>query len=139
MKLDVIARLHSESFTTPRPWTKIEFAELLNNPNVFLCEVDYGFLLGRIAGVESELLTMAVESKHRRIGLGRTLIFKFQQQAIKRGANELFLEVSQENSSAIALYNYMGFQKNGLRKNYYKTPNATKIHALVMKKYLYED
>ena len=47
----------------------------------------------------------------------------------------LNLEVRESNCNAISLYSKLGFEKVGLRKNYYKNPNE---NAVLMTKYLVE-
>ena len=46
-------------------------------------------------------------------------------------AYQLSLEVRASNSPAIALYESLGFQQVGLRKNYYRKP---KEDALILRK-----
>jgi len=40
----------------------------------------------------------------------------------KEGVSYIFLEVRPSNKTAVALYKKLGFQKLGLRKNYYHNP-----------------
>ena len=48
-----------------------------------------------------------------------------------RGSHALMLEVRDSNGPAIALYEKLGFQQVGLRKNYYHNP---KEHARILRK-----
>ena len=62
MTFDEMAALHGASFTMPRPWSAVEFAELLASPRVFaLTTGAEGLLLGRVVVDEAELLTIAVD------------------------------------------------------------------------------
>jgi len=128
------AEIHAASFTTPRPWSESEFIDLLDNPHVFLCAHKNGFALGRIAGPEAELLTIAVEPAARGYGIGRLLLQAFENQARTRNAEELFLEVAADNATATALYLSEGYSQNGLRKDYYQSAKGPKISALVFSK-----
>ena len=56
-----LAQLHAACFTTPRPWAADEFAALLATPGILLLTADDGFLLGRVAAGEAELLTLAID------------------------------------------------------------------------------
>ncbi len=127
-----LAVLHARCFTTPRPWSENEFRDLLTSDQVFLCNRAHGFLIGRIAGPEAELLTLAVDPDHRRLGTGRRLVDEFEETALGRGAGQAFLEVSSINDPAISLYKTMGYREVGYRKDYYSQASGQKISALVL-------
>ena len=97
-----------------------------------LVEGDAGFLLGRAVAGEAEVLTLAVAPEARRRGLARKLLARFVYQARLRGAGRAFLEVSAENTAAIALYESAGFAAVGRRKGYYATPQGARIDAIVL-------
>lgn len=133
MTPDALAVLHARSFQTPAPWSAADFAQLVADPLVFLLvEGDAGFLLGRAVAGEAELLTVAVAPEARRRGTGRKLLARFLYQARVRGADRAFLEVSARNAPAIALYESAGFERAGLRRNYYLAPDGARIDALVL-------
>jgi ribosomal-protein-alanine N-acetyltransferase len=120
MTPDSLAALHARTFVTPRPWTAAAFAALAADPLAFLLvEGDAGFLVGRAAAGEAELLTLAVAPEARRRGLGRRLVARFVYQARARGATDAFLEVAADNAPAIALYHAAGFVEAGRRRAYY--------------------
>ncbi len=134
MTADQLAALHAKCFTQPRPWSAQEFAELLNSKAVFLCADEFGFALGRVAGPEAELITIAVDPDHRRQGHAQNLMHAFELQAKASGATQVFLEVAETNKAATALYQQFGFSQAGLRKDYYAGPLGHRIAALVMRK-----
>ncbi len=102
MTPDVLAALHAAAFTeAPRPWTATEFAALLAQREVFLAAEPGGFALGRVAGPEAELLTLAVQPALRRRGIGRLLLGTFEAKATAGGAEEALLEVSALNVAAV--------------------------------------
>ena len=78
-----------------------------------------GFVLARTAGEESEILTIAVDPERRRHGLGRKLLVAAMDEARKRGAQEMFLEVADDNRAALTLYRAAGFSDVGTRAGYY--------------------
>ncbi len=133
-----MATLHAACFTTPRPWRAAEFSALLAAKGVFLCTEPSGFLLGRIAGPEAEILTLAVHPKARRHGIGRALLASFEATARQKGAEHLFLEVAADNRAAIALYHLAGYTESGWRRDYYATPTGEKVSARVMARVLDE-
>ncbi len=133
MTPDELAALHGVCFTAhPRPWTALEFANLLNNPLNFLLTRPQAFLLGRTVAEEAELLTLAVAPQARRQGLAFALLSEFAATAQARGATEGFLEVASDNAAAMALYSGTGWDIVGCRKGYY----APGTDAVVMRRVL---
>jgi ribosomal-protein-alanine N-acetyltransferase len=131
-----MAQIHAQCFDQPRPWTAQEFSDLLDSNTVYQCVGEQGFALGRVAGPEVELLTIAVAPEHRRQGVAQKLMNDFIRQAKAKEASDVFLEVAESNTAAIALYQLFGFKKAGYRKNYYANPTGIRISALVMTKTL---
>jgi len=127
-----LAALHAACFTTPRPWTGAEFTDLLAAPACFLLAGPRGFLLGRVIADEAELLTLAVDPQARRAGLGRALVTRFAAAAQARGARSAFLEVSEANAPARALYAACGWQAAGRRRGYYHPPAGPPEDALIL-------
>ncbi|MBI1417714.1 MAG: ribosomal-protein-alanine N-acetyltransferase [Limimaricola sp.] len=127
-----LARLHADSFVTPRPWSAAEIAEVLAGPGSFLHQSAHGFVIGRVIADEAELLTIAVAPAARRRGEGRALVAAFLAEAAKRGAAHAFLEVAADNAAARALYLAAGFAESGRRKAYYHPPAGPAVDALVM-------
>lgn len=128
----LLAGLHAASFTAPPPWSAGEIAGFLALPHAFLIARPEGFLIGTAIAGEAELVTLAVAPEARRCGLGRALLAAFLTEARARSAQSVFLEVSAENPAAIALYESHGFQRNGLRRGYYRQPNGQAIDAIMM-------
>ncbi len=133
MQPQALADLHALCFSTPRPWRMHEFAALLKTPGIFLINHPHGFALGRIAGPEAELLTIAVQPEAQNKGHGARLINDFLAEAALRGADEVFLEVSKANLAAIALYRRAGFVQVAERKGYFKQINGPALTALIFK------
>lgn len=136
MNSQALAEIHGACFTTPRAWSASEIEGLLEMPGAFLIEAPQsaGFLLGRAIAGEAEILTLAIAPNARRKGLARTLLADFETQACEREAQSAFLEVSAQNSAAIALYLGAGFCESGTRRNYYTAPDGSKIDALILSK-----
>lgn len=132
-----LANLHARCFTVPRPWSAAEFSAILETTGIFLCSRTQGFLIGRMAGPEVELLTLAVDPVERRKGIARSLLQEFEKSAAYRGAQSAFLEVAEQNFSAILLYKNAGYAQLGSRKDYYKGLTGQKQAALVFSKKLH--
>lgn len=133
---EALAALHALCFITPRPWSAGEFAGLMAQPQVFLICLPEGLALGRMAGPESEMLTLAVHPAARGRGHGRALLRAFLDEARDRGAQDAYLEVASDNPAAISLYATEGFQELGRRRGYFRRPDGERLDALVMHKAL---
>ncbi len=131
MTPDQMASLHARCFETPRPWSAAEFTSLQEMPGIICDGSATGFILGRIAGPEAELLTIAVTPEARGTGRGAKLVKQYHTRAKALGATESFLEVAATNAAAIALYLKSGYKKTGKRPRYYRTPDGQTIDALV--------
>lgn len=127
---------HARAFAGQgRAWSEQEFADLLESPHVFAVGEAHAFALGRAVADEAELLTIATDPAHQRKGLGRETLSAFEAGAVARGVTRAFLEVSDENTGAIALYRAAGYAETGRRKGYYQTPDGRE-DALLMEKAL---
>jgi ribosomal-protein-alanine N-acetyltransferase len=91
-----------------------------------------GFLLGRVAAGEAEVLTLAVDPGVRRQGLGAGLLAGFLRLAAERGACRVFLEVAADNGAALALYARAGLAPVGRRRGYFAVPGLAAVDALVL-------
>lgn len=127
-----MAALHAACFTTPRPWSAQEFADLLANPTAFALTGPDSLLLGRVVAGEAELLTLAVAPSARRHGHGRQLVERFLAESLRRGAESAFLEVAASNRPAQALYLAAGFAQAGRRRAYYHAPDGRTEDALIL-------
>lgn len=119
-------------------WSATELNSLLQSPGTFALVISkqdqpMGFILTRQAATEAEILTICVVPDHRRKRVASKLLQAFFDRARADGINEIFLEVSEHNGSAIGLYEKSGFTKVGQRKNYYGGRGEVKHDALVMK------
>lgn len=132
-----LAALHAASFVTPRPWSEREFEGLLSMRGVFLVTGSGpSFAMGRVVEHEAELLTLAVAPEARGQGLGRAILEAYEDAAKTREAITSFLEVSEHNIPAIALYKTADYRESGRRKFYYTTPDRKKLDALLFSKRL---
>lgn len=93
-----------------------------------------GFLLARRVADEAEILAIAVEPSRRRQGVARRLISYLTTDLRRDLPCRLFLEVSVENASALALYGQYGFIEVGTRRHYYAVPGRMPVDAKVLAK-----
>ncbi len=109
------------------PWSEAGFLEALETPAGFglVAERDgelVGYVLGRIAAGEGEILNLAVAPTARRAGVGRALLDAALDLLVRRGGREVFLEVRASNLPARRLYEAAGFRVVGVRPRYYRRP-----------------
>lgn len=127
-----MAAIHASAFTMPRPWTEAEIAAAMADPLGLVLTESSGFLLGRVVAGEAELLTLAVDPRMRRQGIGRRLVTAFVARARAHGAGPIFLEVAATNHAARALYENCGFSLRGSRRNYYRDAAGQQVDALIL-------
>jgi ribosomal-protein-alanine acetyltransferase len=97
--------------------------------------VAFGVMM--LAPGEAQILNLSVVPDARRQGLGRALLMRFVDDALRAGAEQMFLEVRVSNAPAIALYQSAGFAPVARRENYYPaTARAKTEDALVMRRRL---
>lgn len=68
---------------------------------------------------EAHITTIGVAPEYRGRGLGEMLLLNLFEEAMRRGAEWLTLEVRVSNDSAQALYSKYGFTRQGIRRRYY--------------------
>jgi len=115
-----LAAIHGAAFSPSEAWGEEAIGLQLGLPCVFgLIDAAGGMILFRIAGEEAEVLTLAVVPASRRRGLGGALLDAALGETRDRGARAVFLEVSEANQAARALYAAAGFVEVGRRRRYY--------------------
>ena len=142
MTPDVLARLHAACFDrTPRPWTEREFRDLMATSGVALLTEPggRGFVLFRNTGPEAEILTLCTDPVERRTGIARRLLDAMHDELVREGVKEVFLEVAESNTAAVALYLGAGYRKAGYRKDYYDDGGKAHVSALVLVRRLDRD
>lgn len=132
--LEAVAQLEKVCFSQPWSYKSLE-EELDNDTAHFFAALSEGRVAGYI-GVyvvyESCFITnIAVYPEFRRKGVGRALIKTAMVTAGSMGADFISLEVRKTNYAAISLYESLGFEEMGLRKNFYRNPTED---ALIMTK-----
>jgi ribosomal-protein-alanine N-acetyltransferase len=81
-----------------------------------------GFLIGRAAADEFEVLNLAVAQAYRRRGIATRLLKTMATWLQTAGTRHAYLEVRASNDAAIALYERHGFGPCGRRVRYYQYP-----------------
>ena len=83
---------------------------------------------------DAEIHNLFICNELRGRGVGKILL-KQAIQMMSAEVENLYLEVSEDNNIAIALYKSLGFEEIGVRKNYYRkgsiASNAIMMHLLI--------
>lgn len=125
--LDEVLVIEQASFTNP--WSRQMFLWELQNVGV-----SYVFVLRtpewRVAGFcttwlvldEIHVNNLAVRPESRGRGVGRVLLLEVFRHGRAQGARRATLEVRRSNETALKLYQGLGFEVVGTRRNYYTHP-----------------
>jgi ribosomal-protein-alanine N-acetyltransferase len=132
-----IMTIEFESFSDPYP---LHFFLYLaeNAPDLFLVSVQNGELLGYIvaeieqhAGLKiGHLLSVAVRSGKRRVGVGYDLMASLNEMLKEKGCREVILEVRVSNDSAKAFYQKHGFVETRRSRKYYEDGEDALVMSL---------
>lgn len=90
------------------------------------------FAVCQVVGTEATLLNIAVDPAVQNQGIGGYLLQYVVKNLQEKKVADLWLEVRESNASARYLYEKLGFNAVGLRKNYYPTLDGKREHAIVM-------
>ena len=129
--VSAVAELERQNFSEPWPDIAVR-GELINKLALWLVALEDGEVVGYVGSQtvlqEADMMNIAVADSHRRRGIAKMLVEELIRQL---DAYQLTLEVRASNAPAISLYEALGFQQVGLRKNYYRKP---KEDALILRK-----
>lgn len=124
--LDAVMAIEPKIYS--HPWSRGNFADSLKSGySCWVMELDgevigYGALM--VVLDEAHLLNLSIAKAYQGRGLGRALLAHFIEVAKRHGGQMMFLEVRPSNTSAIGLYESMGFNEFSVRKGYYPAENG---------------
>ncbi|MBQ7309116.1 MAG: ribosomal protein S18-alanine N-acetyltransferase [Clostridia bacterium] len=109
------------------PWSYEILCETISHPE---SEFLAAFVDGEFAGYagmlcvldEGQICNVAVCPLFRRMGVGEALMAAQRERGLARGLSIMYLEVRAGNTAAQRLYEKMGWEKVGVRRNYYSNP-----------------
>lgn len=132
--VEQIAKLEKLCFSDP--WSENSIASELCNPlSLWLVAEAAGTVVGYVGSQtvmdETDMMNIAVHPDCRRQGIAAALVNALVASLQDMGSHSLTLEVRASNAPARALYDMLGFQQVGLRRNYYHNP---KEDALILRK-----
>lgn len=121
---DVRAVAALDAVCTPTPWAPETFLAEISNPIGYyrVAEQDgvvVGYLGAHVVLDEAHVVTVGVDPRARRQGIGERLLVDALQHAIGMSCHRVTLEVREHNSAAQALYRKYGFVPVSRRPRYY--------------------
>ena len=113
-------------------WSERQFDESYDSVYVLLSgnKEIVGFTVILETPPDAEIHNLFICNELRGRGLGK-ILFKQAIQMLSAEVENLYLEVSEDNNIAIALYKSLGFEEIGARKNYYRK-GSTASNAIIM-------
>lgn len=143
-----------ESISHIHPWTKGNFSDSLAAGHWAYCirpqvnqaqaipgsyldsQVLWAYCILYPAVDELHLLNITVAPKLRQLGLGSRMMAAIEGVAAQQKIPRIILEVRPSNDSAVTLYQKLGYEQIGVRKNYYPASAQTgnREDAIVMAK-----
>ncbi len=130
-----VAEIERQIFSIP--WSEKAFKDSMESDNTIYIVAKEDNNVAGYAGMylsfeEGNITNVAVNPSSRRKGIGEKIVRDILNRAYEKGVRDVFLEVRETNSAAIALYEKIGFKEEGIRKNFYEKP---KENALIMWKH----
>jgi len=132
-----VSEIEKTVFTSA--WSADDFTyELTENPfgHYFVDEIDgvvEGYIGLWILFDQAQITTLGTTLNHRRQGIAKRLMEYGLRHAFQSGAERISLEVRVGNIAAITLYEAFGFQRKGIRKDYYQD-NHEDAHLMVLER-----
>lgn len=123
--LEKIVEIENETFSMP--WSKEGFVKALEmKNNKYIVFEEHGEILGYCGyyGVvdEAEITVVCVKDTARKRGIAKIMLSELFIKAKERGIERIILEVRVSNEPAIRLYERMGFNNLGVRRDFYENP-----------------
>ena len=150
--VDLDEVLKIESVSHIHPWTKGNFSDSLAAGHWAYCirpqteqmvkgsyldpAILWAYCILFPAVDELHLLNITVSPHLRKLGLGQRMMAAIEGVAIQQRMPRIILEVRPTNTAALALYQKLGYEQIGVRKNYYPASTETggREDALVLAK-----
>ena len=138
---DLAFVMEIEHLSFPQPWRLSTFIGEIGNypisiPFVIIHSPNeriMGYVILWFIQEEVQISNFAIHPDFRKKGVGEAVLRDILDKVTKEGAEVIFLEVRPSNHAARSLYEKLGFQILGIKKNYYLSPVED---ALIMGKNL---
>lgn len=120
-----VAQIEAQLFS--RPWSEQSFQSMSVRPETLFVVVQseesiIGYCGLMLVQGEGDITNVAVSAYMQGRGIGESMLQVAMEWAEKKGVKEFTLEVRVSNTPAIALYKKLGFETEGIRRNFYEEP-----------------
>lgn len=128
--IEAVAGIERQIFSMP--WSEQGFRSSLNSEDTLYLVVDNEDQILGYCGFlqsfdEADITNVAVAPEMRNSGIGFAMLTELMQQGRARGIECYTLEVRAGNAAAIHLYEKLGFESVGIRKNFYDKPKEDAV------------
>ncbi|WP_043440739.1 ribosomal protein S18-alanine N-acetyltransferase [Arthrobacter sp. L77] len=135
--IETIGRLENELFPTDAWPLEMFYTEFFqpDTRRYLVAEVDgeaVGYAGLMVIHTTADIQTIGVLARFEGRGIGRALLTELLEEARRRGADNVMLEVRADNPRAQALYVRFGFRKIHTRKKYYRDGVDAWVMRLVL-------
>lgn len=125
-----VALMEKEIFSMP--WSEKGFLDFLRLPDtLYLVAREDGRLVGYCGFLQSfeeaDITNVAVSPKCQDRGVGRQMLEELMARGKERGVCRYTLEVRVSNARAVHLYQKLGFEPVGIRRNFYEMPREDAV------------
>ncbi|NOY17203.1 MAG: ribosomal protein S18-alanine N-acetyltransferase [Gammaproteobacteria bacterium] len=121
--IDLAEVLTIEQASYDFPWTEGIFRDCLKKkyPSMLFVQQKkiLAYVIFHFIVDECHLLNLCIRQEDRRQGLATKMVQYLMNQARQNDMGSIFLEVRKSNAAAINLYDKLGFNEIGLRRDYY--------------------
>lgn len=124
--VESVSQIERQLFS--KPWTKQDFMNAMSDRhNIYVvAENEQQDIIGYcgIWGVldEGQITNVAVRTEDQGKGIGFEMLSELIRMGRDEGLLQYTLEVRVSNKKAIMLYQKLGFEEEGIRKNFYDKP-----------------
>lgn len=136
---DIPQVLNIENSIHQFPWSEQNFIDSIQSNYSLHCLLKNQQLIGYIVMMEVvdeyHLLNISICADLQGQGLGRYLLEWGLEQAQAANMQGMLLEVRPSNAQAQGLYEKLGFQHIGVRKNYYPAAQGREDALVLMKRF----
>lgn len=129
-----VSHVHAIAQESPEAahWSEFEYTLLLEDPASIALGLEMegelaGFLIGKQVTDQAEVFNLVVKPAYRRKHVGSAILSATLREFDSRGATNVYLEVRESNTAAIAFYQKHGFRTTGRRERYYRDPDEAAL------------
>ncbi|TKV29997.1 ribosomal-protein-alanine N-acetyltransferase [Arthrobacter sp. NamB2] len=135
--IETIGRLENELFPTDAWPLEMFYTEFFqpDTRRYIVVEVDgeaVGYAGLMVVDTTADIQTIGVLPRFEGRGIGRAMLAELLDEARRRGADNVMLEVRADNPRAQVLYTRFGFEKIHTRKKYYRDGVDAWVMRLVL-------